>query len=106
MKRLHLAFAIAGILILVACAKHPPNHRVHAWRAGSNTGCRQKNHGIVYGGGNGFSMETAVTILHAKGGTAGVRAEYHWISVHYPNWKVRARHSCGGNMGFTTKLSA
>ncbi len=104
MKKFHIAFAVAGILILLACAKQPQTTASMSDGPDRTPAASRKNPGIVYGGGNGFSMETAVAILHAKGETDGVRAEYHWISVHYPNWKVRSQALLQEKHGFYDKI--
>jgi hypothetical protein len=41
---------------------------------------------ISYAGGDGTSIEKAVVILGADE-MSGVKAEYTWLSGHYPGWK-------------------
>ncbi len=104
MKQTHFLLFISMLLLLTACAKHPET--VATMGEGPDRGpvAGQKNNAIHYGGGNGLSMETAIVIQNAKGEDDGVRAEYHWISVHHPDWKTRGQALLQGGNGIYDKI--
>ncbi len=105
MKQTHFLLFISMLLLLTACAKQPET--VATLSVGGNqtpASSGQINPGIEYGGGDGLTMTTAVVILHAKGEKEGVRAEYHWISVHHPDWKTRGQALLQGGNGIYDKI--
>jgi len=53
---------------------------------------------IVYGGGDGSSMEQAV-IIKAPNNGAGVYAEAEWIRMNHPGWKEEEQALVGGDDG-------
>lgn len=42
---------------------------------------------VVYEGGNGTSLQSAVVIKNAKNELEGVRAESEWIAKTHPGWR-------------------
>ena len=104
MKKFYLTVAIAGVLLLCACARQPETMATMSGGRDRAPVAGQENPGIQYGGGDGLSLATAVVILHAKGESDGVRAEYHWIATHYPDWKVRGQALLQGKKGIYDKI--
>jgi len=104
MKIFHLTLAIAGILLLSACARQPETMATTRGSRDIAPVAGQQNPGIQYGGGDGLSMATAVVILHAKGEDDGVRAEYNWIAIHHPDWKTRGQALLQGKTGIYDQI--
>ena len=104
MKIFHLTLAIAGVLLLSACARQPETIATTRGSRDIAPVAGQQNPGIQYGGGDGLSIATAVVILHAKGEDDGVRAEYHWIATHHPGWKTQGQALLQGKKGLYDKI--
>ncbi len=104
MKKSHAFPVIAGMLLLIACAKKPKVMATMQGEADRAPRMGQLNSAIEYGGGDGLSLKTAVVILHAKGEDDGVRSEYNWIARHHPNWKVRGQVLLQGKQGIFDKI--
>src|SRR5579885_1821663 len=68
------------LVILVAMAGAPGlAHAEDSGTAGKGA--------IIYTGGDGASLETAITIVGAGGENDGVAAEYAWIATNRPGFK-------------------
>ena len=104
MKQTHFLLFISILLLLTACAKQPETVATLSVGGNQTPASEQINSGIEYGGGDGLTIPTAVVILHAKGEKEGVRAEYHWISVHHPDWKTRGQVLLQGENGIYDKI--
>ncbi|NOZ12200.1 MAG: hypothetical protein GXO69_00970 [Acidobacteria bacterium] len=104
MRKIHLFWICAAVLISLSCAKAPETAATMRSNHDSTPVEKQLNPAIRYGGGNGLSLETAVSILNAKGEDDGVRSEYHWIAVHHPDWKVRGQALLQGKHGIYDKI--
>lgn len=104
MKKIGVIFAVAGILLLSACARQPEIMATTSGGSDHVPAIGQKNPGIRYGGGDGLSMSDAVVILNAKGEDDGVRAEYHWIATHHPGWKTRGQALLQGKSGLYDQI--
>ncbi len=44
--------------------------------------------GITYKGGDGSSFKTAVLMVGAKSDSDATDAEYRWLAIHYPHYKM------------------
>ncbi len=58
-------------------------------------GCKSIGH-VTHSGGDGSSFEQAV-IVEAAHESEGIRAEYRWLSEHYPGYKRGPQHLRGAN---------
>ncbi len=104
MREIHLFLLCVAVLMAFSCTKERETVATMHPAGDSVPVSRQLNSGIRYGGGDGFSLKTAIVILNAKGEDNGVRPEYHWIAAHYPDWKVRGQVLLRGEHGIYDKI--
>ena len=80
----HVA-VIMSFLVVAGCVSERPATRTRT-AAPVGASATDGAGGIVYAGGDGSSIETAV-IIKAPNEAAGVRAESEWVRQHHPGWR-------------------
>ena len=100
--RLPTALALAASFTCVSCAPvreqvAPPAPK-SVGSAASAAAPRPSSSTVTYAGGNGSSLEQAITVLGATNSFVGIRAEYAWLNANFPGYKRKSQallHNAG-----------